>query len=218
MAEATDKETSESTKNCPKCQEVIAKGAKKCKHCGADLRNWFVRHKVATVFLGIVALVIIVSAAGGSKTTTSTGSSKDSKTNIKVETAKIGQAVNDGKLEFTVTSIECGKTSVGSNPYLTKTAQGQYCLLNVSVKNIGNEAQSLTSSSQYLLNASGQKYSADDLATMYNAPDGTTWYSSINPGNSVAGAIVFDIPKDQTPVIAELHDSAFSGGVKVDLQ
>lgn len=214
MAEATDKET----KKCPKCQEVIAKGAKKCKHCGADLRNWFVRHKVVSVFLGIIALVIIASAAGGSKTTTSTSSSKDSKTNTKAETAKIGQSVNDGKFEFTVTSIECGKTSVGSNPYLTKTAQGQYCLLSITVKNIGNEAQSLSSSNQYLLNASGQKYSDDGTATMYNAPGGTTWYNDINPGNSVSGAIVFDIPKDQTPVTAELHDSAFSGGVKVNLQ
>jgi len=29
---------------------------------------------------------------------------------------------------------------------------------------------------------------------------------------------VFDLPKDKTPVTAELHDSAFSGGVKVNLQ
>jgi hypothetical protein len=34
----------------------------------------------------------------------------------------------------------------------------------------------------------------------------------------VTGDIIFDIPKDQTPVTAELHDSAFSGGVKVSLQ
>lgn len=177
--------------------------------------NWFVRHKVLTVILGLVVIAVISSAAGGGKSNTGTSKSSSNKA---AETAKVGQAANDGKFEFTVSSVECGKTSVGTNQYLTKTAQGQYCLLNVSVKNIGDQAQSLLSSNQYLLNASGQKYSADDVATMYNTPNGTSWYNDINPGNSVNGAIVFDIPKDQTATTAELHDSAFSSGVKVNLQ
>lgn len=177
--------------------------------------NWFVRHKILSVIIGLVIIGVISSAAGGSKSSTS--STKPSTTKA-ATTAKVGQAANDGKFEFTVSSVQCGQTSVGSNQYLTKTAQGQYCLLNVSVKNIGDQAQSLLSSNQYLLNASGQKYSADDTATLYNAPNGTSWYNDINPGNSVTGAIVFDVPKDQTPTTAELHDSAFSNGVKVNLQ
>lgn len=180
-------------------------------------KNWFARHKVLTVIIALVVLGVIVSAAGGSKSNTSSSTSKSSSGKA-AETAKVGQAADDGKFEFTVSSVECGKTSVGTNQYLTKTAQGQYCLLNVSVKNVGDQAQSLLSSNQYLLNASGQKYSADDTATLYNAPNGTSWYNDINPGNSVNGAIVFDVPKDQTPTTAELHDSAFSGGVKVNLQ
>lgn len=178
--------------------------------------NWFVRHKVLSVILGLVVIGVISSAVGGgSKSNTNSSKSSDSK---KAETAKVGQAANDGKFEFTVSSVECGKTSVGANQYLTKTAQGQYCLLNVTVKNVGDQAQSLLSSNQFLLNTSGQKYSADDMATIYNAPNGTSWYNDINPGNSVNGAIVFDIPKDQTATTAELHDSAFSNGVKVTLQ
>jgi len=177
--------------------------------------NWFVRHKILSVIIGLVIIGVISSAAGGSKSSTSSTKPSTSKA---ATTAKIGQAANDGKFEFTVSSVQCGQASVGSNQYLTKTAQGQYCLLNVSVKNIGDQAQSLLSSNQFLLNASGQKYSADDTATLYNAPNGTSWYNDINPGNSVTGAIVFDVPKDQTPTTAELHDSAFSNGVKVNLQ
>lgn len=183
--------------------------------------KWFKKHKILSVIGGFILLGIIVSAAGGgnkSNSNTSNSSSSNSSSSSEAETAKIGQPANDGKFEFTIKSVECGKTSVGSNQYLTKTAQGQYCLLSVTVKNIGDQAQSLVSSNQYLLNASGQKYSADDMATIYNAPNGTSWYNDINPGNSVEGAIVFDLPKDQTPATAELHDSAFSGGVKVTLQ
>lgn len=178
--------------------------------------NWFVRHKVLSVILGFIVIAVIASAAGGgSKSNTSSNSSKSSSS--KAETAKIGQAANDGKFEFTVKGIECGKTSVGSQ-YLTKEAQGQFCLLSVTVKNIGDEAQSLFSTNQKLLNAQGQQYAADDTATIYAAPNGSSWYSNINPGNSVEGTIVFDIPKDQTAVTAELHDSALSSGVKVNLQ
>ena len=40
----------------------------------------------------------------------------------------------------------------------------------------------------------------------------------INPGNSVGGKIVFDIPKNAKPETIELHDDRlFSGGVAVSL-
>ncbi len=183
--------------------------------------NWFKRHKILTVILGFILLGVIVSAAGGgsdSNKSASTGSGSSVKTEDKETVAKVGEPARDGKFEFTVKSVTCGKASVGTNQYLTKTAQGQYCLMDLTIKNIGNEKQSLLSSDQKLFNAAGQEYSADDTATMYNSTDtASTWYNDINPGNSVSGVIVFDLPKDQTPVSAELHDSAFSNGVKVNL-
>jgi len=183
--------------------------------------NWFKKHKILTV-IGVIVLLAIIGGAAGGGSDTNTAKSNDSKTETskaddKATVAKIGEAANDGKFEFVVKGIECGKTSVGGQ-YLTKTPQGQYCLLSVTVKNIGDEAQSLFSSNQKLFNAQGQQYAADDTATAYAAPEGSTWYSNINPGNSVDGTIVFDLPKDQAPVSAELHDSSMSGGVKVNLQ
>lgn len=176
--------------------------------------NWFKKHKVITI---IIAVVIVIAIAGGANSDKS-GNTEKKATNTsssekKETSAKIGEAVRDGKFEFTVKSLECGKTSVGGQ-YLNKTAQGQYCLLNVNVKNIGTEKQSLFSANQKLLNG-GNEYSADDTATIYAAPQGSSWYSDINPGNSVDGTIVFDVPKDITPATAELHDSAFSDGVRV---
>ena len=189
--------------------------------------SFFKRHKILTAIGVIVLLAIIGGAAGGgNKTgnnssttnTNETQNAEQAKTESKPAMAKIGEPARDGKFEFTVKSVECGKTSVGTNQYLTKTPQGQYCFMAVSVKNIGDQAQSLFSANQKLLNAQNQQYAADDTATLYAAPNGSSWYSNINPGNSVEGIIVFDIPKDQTPVTAELHDSAYSGGVKVSLQ
>ncbi|HZM64070.1 MAG TPA: DUF4352 domain-containing protein [Candidatus Saccharimonadales bacterium] len=182
-------------------------------------KNWFARHKVLTVVLAFVVIGVIAAAAGGGKSNTPTSSNSATKSSDAASTAKLGQAARDGKFEFLVNSVKCGEVSIGSQ-YLNKTAQGQFCRLNLTVKNIGNEAQSLDSRSQYLFNAAGQKYAADGTATLYAEPSGasSTWYNDVNPGNSVTGDIIFDVPKDQTPATAELHDSAFSGGVKVNLQ
>lgn len=179
--------------------------------------NWFKKHKILTVILVLIVIGIVASIAGGGSKNNKTDTSGNNSNTTETQTAKIGTAVRDGKFEFTVKSIKCGTPSIGEG-YSTKTAQGQYCLLDISVKNIGNEAQSLFSSNQYLFNASGQKYSADDTATYIAGGSATTWYNDINPGNGVEGTIVFDIPKDQTPTTTELHDSSFSGGVKVSLQ
>jgi hypothetical protein len=183
--------------------------------------SFFKRHKILTV-IGVIILLAIIGGAvgGGNKTKTSTGSGKPdtAKTENKATTAKLNEVARDGKFEFTVASVECGKPSVGSNEYLTKQAQGQFCLVNVTAKNIGSEAQTFDSSSQYLYDAANSKFSADGTASLYANPQGSTFLNQINPGNSVSGILVFDVPKDKTPVTAELHDSPFSGGVKVTLQ
>lgn len=194
-----------------------------------NANNWFMRHKVWTAIIVVIVIAAVASAASGgsSKTSNSTqdssqpaaSSNNSDKASTKDKLAKIGEPVRDGKFEFTVASIKCGEPSVSdSTGYLTKTAQGQYCLLSLSVKNIGNEAQTLDNSSQYVFNSANQKYSSDDQATIYINPSNGTFLNQINPGNTVNGTVVFDIPKGVNPVIAELHDSAFSGGVKVSLQ
>ena len=189
----------------------------------SDRGSFFKRHKILTVIGVIVLLAIIGGAAGGgNKTSNNSGTTNTNETKKAVQakpaTSKLNEVARDGKFEFTVASVECGKPSVGTNEYLTKQAQGQFCLVNVTVKNIGSEAQTFDSSSQYLYDAANSKFSADGTASLYANPQGSTFLNQINPGNSVSGILVFDVPKDKTPVTAELHDSPFSGGVKVTLQ
>lgn len=57
------------TRQCPQCKETIMKDAKKCKHCGADLRNWFARHKIVTGLLVLFAVGIVMSSTAKSKPT-----------------------------------------------------------------------------------------------------------------------------------------------------
>jgi hypothetical protein len=180
--------------------------------------NWFKRHKVLTGIGVIIVIAIIASAAGGSKKDNTTTNSK-STTTSQATTAKIGEAARDGKFEFTVTAMKCGETSVGTSEYLQQKAQGQFCRVSMNIKNIGDKSQSLFADNQKLVDADGKEYSYASTATIYAAPSGgSTWYDQINPGNTVTGDVLFDLPAGVTPVTAVLHDSAYSGGVKVNLQ
>lgn len=185
-----------------------------------DGRSFIKRHKILTIVLAFVAIAIIASAAGGgskSNTDTSNPAKADNKT--AATTAKLGEAARDGQFEFVVKSVTCGKPSVtDSSGYVTKSAQGQYCLMDVTVKNIGDKQQYFSENDQKLLNSADQQYSPDITATLTNSNNSDALIAQINPGNTVQGILVFDIPKDQTPVSVELHDSSFSGGVKVSLQ
>lgn len=180
--------------------------------------NWFSRHKILSALLILVVIGIVVGASGGDSNTTNSNDTKqaEQQETTKETTAKIGEAARDGKFEFTVHGVNCEKTELG-NDFLNKEAQGKFCIVDITVKNIGDKAQGLSDSNQYAYNAEGHKYSADSEAALYLDDSAAKIYEEINPGNTIKGKIIFDIPKDVTLTSLELHDSAFSGGVKVNL-
>lgn len=128
----------------------------------------------------------------------------------------IGDPARDGKFEFTVTKVACGKTRIGAEPF-DATAQGVFCLINVTVKNIGKEARSFSGVNQKAFSRNGAEYANSTEAEMYANKDANTFLNEVNPGNSVKGVLVFDVPKGTRLTKIELHDSMFSGGVTVRL-
>ena len=171
------------------------------------------------ILLAVIALIIIIVVAsnsgGGSGSSSSSGGGGSSSGDA-AKAVGLNQAVRDGKFEFTVTGVDCSKTTLGSDPVST-TAQGVFCLASVNVKNIGNEAQTLDSMSQYGYDAQGKKYSTDTAAAIY-LPNGVdALFNQLNPGSSVDGTLIYDVPSGTTLTKLELHDSALSGGVTVNL-
>ncbi|MEU4688301.1 DUF4352 domain-containing protein [Actinoplanes sp. NPDC023714] len=134
----------------------------------------------------------------------------------KDETPGLKDAARDGKFEFKVAGVKCGVKQIGSD-FLNQKAQGQYCLINVSVKNIGKEAQDFADSVQKAFDADEVEYAVDSGAAIY-LEDNKVLFTKINPGNTVKGTLVFDVPKGTKLTSVELHDSMFSGGVTVNLK
>jgi hypothetical protein len=130
--------------------------------------------------------------------------------------AGIGDQVQDGAFAFTVTKVETGREALGDG-FLRSEAQGSYVLVHVTVTNIGTESAMFTSANQTLLDAQGREFEADAGAAMMNVPDSESFLTDINPGNTVDGVLVFDVPQGLTPAAIELRESMFSDGATVAL-
>src|SRR5690349_20112478 len=84
-------------------------------------------------------------------------------------TVTIGQPVRDQTLEFTVRSVHCGQTSVGSGP-ITPTPAGQFCVVAISVRNVGNMRETYTDQNQKALSPQGTPYVDDTTAGLMARP------------------------------------------------
>ena len=128
----------------------------------------------------------------------------------------IGQPAADGDFKFVVNGGDCSQTELGDQ-YFNTTAQGQFCLVDLTITNIGSESQSFLGDNATLFNAQGQEFSADTEAAFY-LENADSLYEEINPGNALNTKVVFDVPAGMVPSSIELHDSMLSGGVTVALQ
>lgn len=225
-----ENKTIEQTKKCPKCGEEIQTSAKKCKHCQADLRNWFVKHKVLTVILVLIIIGIIGSVSGGNKSSNSTSPVKDNTTNNSGSTAsspdtsgntktgKIGDTVSGNDFAFTVQSIKTASTL--GNSYTQKTAQGIYYILSVKIQNNGKETKTINASDFNITDSQNRKfdYSQDGQTAMEMSQGSTDLFlQQVQPSLSVNGNIVFDLPKDATGLKLIAQGDLFSDGVTIDL-
>jgi hypothetical protein len=173
---------------------------------------------------GVVLLLFLIgrfsggSHDSGGTSSPSTSATRQTQTATKAAPppmAGIGQEARDGKFAFTVTRLDTAKTTGDpSNPYEQSTAQGVYVIVSMTVRNVGNQSQSFFAANQKLIDNAGRQYSPDSTADMWlnNAIQ-----TDINPGNEIDAKVAFDVPEGTQASMLELHDSAFSGGVKVSL-
>ncbi|WP_433320427.1 DUF4352 domain-containing protein [Micromonospora chersina] len=113
----------------------------------------------------------------------------------KPKTFGVGDKVRGGDFEFTVNGVKCGISQVGSQ-YLNTKAQGTFCKVNVTVKNVTKSAHTFHADGTLTAqDAAGREYEADGEAGIYGNTDGQGFLDEINPGNSVKANVYFDVPK-----------------------
>jgi hypothetical protein len=129
--------------------------------------------------------------------------------------AGLGDPVRDGQFEFVVRAVDCGSRSVGEG-FGEQTALGQFCLVSFRVENTGTEGRTFGGGQQYLFDRDGNRHDPDLAATLGNG-GGRPWSTYLNPGQRLAGTLVYDVPQGAVPARVELHDAPFSGGATVAL-
>lgn len=186
---------------CKACGKEIAKGVKKCPHCGKDQRNWFMRHKILSFIGAIIVLVIIVNAlGGGDNTATDTASESKNEQVVEEKVYAVGDDILVDQLEVTVSKFE-EKSTVG-NEYVNKQASEggtflaiQYTMKNVSDKPVGMFGYPTLN----LVDEKGTKYDSDIEASSNYAIetdiDNSKIMSDLNPGISVTDTQVYEISK-----------------------
>ncbi len=95
-------------KKCKSCQTQIDDKAKKCPHCRADQRNWFMRHPILTGLLLLIVIGIIGAASGGSNDqegTANNGSQAPQEQTNKFDIDDIYSKIENGMTEAEVKEI-----------------------------------------------------------------------------------------------------------------
>jgi hypothetical protein len=171
-----------------------------------------------TPIIVIFILALIVGIIGGIKGVQNTSKSNSSSRSQAKATPQyhIGDTVSKNGFGLVVNSIKCGEKRISTSGLVNyySDAQGQFCRLNITVTNTSSGANSIDVADQLIFNTQGQRYTYDSGATA-NAADayaGSPLNDDINPGNSITGDIVYDVPVTVTPSAAELE------GVRINLQ
>ncbi|OFX81530.1 MAG: hypothetical protein A2X20_06180 [Bacteroidetes bacterium GWE2_40_15] len=144
----------------------------------------------------IVILVLLIAACsnGGNKATNNGGSSS---TNSEATTYGLNQEAPAGDLSFTVNSIT-KKTTVGSGMFAKTSQSGTYVIVNVTIKNSGKDTVTVDSSLFLVTDNQDRefKYSTDGQTALMATGNENFFLKQINPGLSVTGDVVFELPQD----------------------
>lgn len=167
---------------------------------------------VVVVFFAFVVIALV--AGGSSGKTASAGSSAAAPA-----AAGMGQVAKDGDFAFTVERESCGRAAaraVGGGGFGEKVPAGaKECIFTLRVGDDKSSAQTFFDGDQYAYDAAGQQFSADSGGGLYLSgdQDGT----QVNPGITITARLPFQVPDGDQITSLQLHDSAFSGGVTVQV-
>lgn len=173
---------------------------------------------------GVIAIVVIVIisaiSGGGKNSTTSSNSGSSNKTENKKEVvvAKIGEEVTANDLAFTVTDITKAK-SLG-NSYTKKDAQGTFNIVTLTIKNTGKETVTIDSSMMKIVDSQGRKFDRSiEGQTAKGLSQGKVdlFLQQVQPGLSVTGDLVFDLPDDAIDLKLLVKGSMFGTEKQISL-
>lgn len=187
------------TKKCKYCQSEIDKKAKVCPNCRKKQGG-----KGKFIVLGIIVFFIIVAVLTSNNDDTSKSASNDSGSSTEKADTKKADTKKDDIVAFgsdgQSEDLSLKVNKVGDKKEITegsiisyKPDSGKYAIINITIKNTGKEAISLTNGYFKLITADDAEYEPTILIGLDNK---YISFESINPGLDITGNLVFEVPND----------------------
>ncbi|WP_250031744.1 DUF4352 domain-containing protein [Paractinoplanes maris] len=130
--------------------------------------------------------------------------------------AQAAVTASEGTLAISISKTECGVTEVGPAD-LPLPAEGEFCLVTMTVQNTGKEPRLLDPGAQRAVDEHGRSHRvAEQAAVLMNDQD-PSLLDEIPPGATRHGVVPFDVPKGIRLAAFQLHKSPHSAGVRVSL-
>ena len=172
----------------------------------------------------IVVIIIVIGFSGNddeSKPSSSTQPDSGTSDNIQQQdevTEKlysIGESVVVGNLEFVVNNFEETTEITSNNMFIDSiTTQGKLVVIDATVKNNDKESRTIHGTMFKLIDDQGREFDTlNSGELMMILGDANIFLEKVNPGLSVNGVFVFEIPADVESYSLELASGvAFAGG------
>lgn len=183
-------------------------------------RQQHVLHPAAAVLLGCAVVTVLFTAGflaqhHGAKEPVAAAPAEMSPTTP--PPPGIGEPARDGKLEFVASRVNCTRSTIGIE-HLTRTAEGKYCVIDLSIRNTTATGSTIfLGHLQKAIDADGGSHRYDEMASLYADPGTRTLVHKLDAGDRIKVKLVFDVPQAAVLTTLELHDSPFSGGTLITL-
>ncbi|TJX14995.1 DUF4352 domain-containing protein [Tissierella creatinini] len=220
---------------CKACGKEIAKGVKKCVHCGKDQRSFFKKHKILT---GILVLVLIGSIGAtlgddpeqkskvDEPTQQAVTSNELSKEAVEEEKPKeeiynIGESFVTGDLGVVVDSVEETTEFKSNNQFIDNvTTEGKFIVISAKLTNNDKESRTISSMQFRIIDNQDRSFDAsNDTNLMVILGDEYLFLDDINPGMSKTGVFVFEVPNDINEYFLEVDSGVgFAAGTSAKVK
>jgi hypothetical protein len=105
---------------------------------------------------------------------------------------KLPKTAKAQDFSWTFKKLTCGTTKIGDQ-YLNSKADGMYCQLDASAKNLTKKSSYLPSSDVLLIDSKGNEYENSSGLSLYKSC--VFFLDKVSAGNTKTGCMIYDVPK-----------------------
>jgi hypothetical protein len=174
----------------------------------------------STYIVSFLIIALFLALAAGS------GSNKSDKTNAGAQPTTPAELSKEGvssDVKISVQKFESSDTA-GNNQFSTKKAQGVYKIVTLSITNNQKDAITVDGSSFKLLDSQSREFSYSSEAQLAissstgNQKKEVFSLKQINPGMTVTGVVVFDVPKDAQGFVLKARGGMTGQEIKLKVE